>query len=132
MQRFALYLIGGQDDETAEFIARDDETACYLACSFREARIEASADDYFEALCIIRSRLEEDGLIPFCYGASLNVYPSAMSRQMSGGTSAYRLTLGKQALNEDLVPIFAEGSDVIPSTLSNQREFFEKWLQSLG
>src|SRR4051812_17953875 len=57
----------------------------------------ADADSYFDALNLIRHDLEEIGLRPKCFGASLNVYPSGMSRGMGTGDKAYRLTLGVQA-----------------------------------
>ncbi|MDP9126388.1 MAG: hypothetical protein M3N82_17620 [Pseudomonadota bacterium] len=131
MEVHNIYLIGGEDDEAAEFIQSEREGRCSLACTYRGKHIEASADDFFEALCELRLHLEADGLIPFCYGASLNVFPSAMSRQMSSGLAAYRTTFGKQALRSDLVQIFAEGHDVIPASVENQRKFFDDWLKSL-
>jgi hypothetical protein len=73
--------------------------------------------------------LEKERLLPFCYGASLNVYPSGMARDMGAGLQAYQLTLGKSA--HDLVDIFAEGPDVIPAFVLPQREFFQKWLSTL-
>ena len=131
MEGHNIYLIGGEDDEAAEFIQSEKEDRCSLVCTYRGKRIEASADDFFEALCALRRQLQTDGLIPFCYGASLNVFPSAMSRQMSSGLSAYRLTLGKQALRADLVQIFAQGHDVIPASVEHQQQFFDDWLKSL-
>jgi hypothetical protein len=90
----------------------------------------AQANDYFEALCQIRERLAEGGLHPFCYGASLNVYPSGMARDMGAGLKAYKMTIGKHARLEDLVEIFAAGPDVKPSTVAEQRAFWERWLNT--
>jgi len=70
-------------------------------------------------------------LLPFCYGASLNVFPSGMSRDMGLGLKAYRLTKGHQAFNKDLVSIFDAGPDVIPSFVVNQKEYYEDWIESL-
>lgn len=131
MSAHLIYLIGGEEEEFAEFEAKEAEDSCTLVCRYRGKNIEAHADDFFDALCEVRLKLEDEGLIPFCYGASLNVFPSAMSRQMSMGKAAYRMTLGKQALRSDLVQIFAEGSDVVPSTVERQREFFRGWIDSL-
>jgi hypothetical protein len=47
------------------------------------------------------------------------------------GLKAYRLHLGQQAKNADLVEIFAVGSDVEPVSVEEQRAFFENWLESL-
>lgn len=131
MKTHRIHLIGGGDEESAEFIENELEDNCSLICRYRGKEIEGHADDFFDALCEVRLKLEIEGLIPFCYGASLNVYPSAMSRQMSLGKTAYRMTLGKQALRSDLVQLFAEGPDVIPAPVAQQREFFQSWVQSL-
>ncbi|HEY8991376.1 MAG TPA: hypothetical protein VIM46_05330, partial [Luteolibacter sp.] len=98
---------------------------------FRNKVIEASASDYFDAFSRIREQLETEHLIPFCYGASLNVFPSGMARDMSAGLSAYRLAMGRHASREDLVRIFDAGPDVIPSSVANQRKHFDDWIQSL-
>jgi hypothetical protein len=127
-----IYLIGGTEDETAVFREAEAGDLCVLTCSYRGKQIEASEQDFFEALCKVRSEMEAEGLIPFCYGASLNVYPSAMSRQMSAGRAAYRMTSGKQATKQDLVQIFDEGPDIIPASLESQRKHFDEWLNSLG
>ena len=129
---FPIYLIGGRDDETAIFALDEGDDGCELSCSYRGKVILVEADDYFDALCEIRQRLASEGLIPFCYGASLNVYPSGMSRSMGGGLKAYRLTSGRQALMADIVEIFAEGPDIIPASVELQKKFFEEWLRSLG
>ena len=131
MTAHRIHLIGGEDEELAEFVENEHDDLCALICRYRGKEIEAQAEDFFEALCEVRLKLEVEGLIPFCYGASLNVYPSAMSRQMSLGKAAYRMTLGKQALRSDMVQLFAEGPDVIPAPVARQREFFQSWLQSL-
>lgn len=128
---FLIYLIGGEDDEAATITFDESEERCRLSCAYRGKVIESMADDYFDALCDIRRRMWAEGLIPFCYGASLNVYPSGMSRSMGGGLKAYRLTKGRQALMADLVGVFSEGPDIIPASVELQQEFFEEWLRSL-
>src|SRR5262249_46847005 len=105
----------------------DDE--CQIEFSYRGQTLKATATDFFEAFCEIRLELEKEKLIPFCYGASLNVYPSGMGRDMGAGLQAYKMTMGKHALSKDLVPIFSDGPDVIPAYVSAQREFFEDWLK---
>ena len=55
-----------------------------------------------------------------------------MSRSIGGGKKLYRLTLGKQALLNDLVQLFDTGDDVIPSTVEDQRQFFDEWVGSQG
>jgi hypothetical protein len=49
---------------------------------------------------------------------------------MGRGLKAYRLELGRQARASDLVSIFDSGSDVEPSSVAEQRHFWEEWLRT--
>lgn len=131
MPEHAIHLIGGDDDETATLSTEDLDEVCRITFRYRGHSIEASAEDFFDALCQIRLQLEREHLIPFCYGASLNVFPSGMSRSMGAGLRAYRLTIGRQALTKDLVSIFDSGPDVIPASVAKQEEYFNDWIESL-
>ncbi|OGU20984.1 MAG: hypothetical protein A2X85_05835 [Geobacteraceae bacterium GWF2_54_21] len=131
MNKHKIHIIGAEDNEALLLIEEELPEACRLICEYREKSISAEADDYFEAFCKIRERLENEGIIPFCYGTSLDVYPSRMSRQMSKGKAAYRLEMGKSARRENIVKIFDKGPDVIPSKVQAQREYYEEWLCSL-
>jgi len=89
----------------------------------------ADEGDFFEALSTVRRRaLEPKGLIPFCYGASLNVWPSGMARDMGQGLAAYKMKMGVPAT--ELVGIFDQGTDVIPSRVEQQAEFAKEWIGS--
>jgi hypothetical protein len=80
----------------------------------------AKASDFFAALCRLREGvLEPMGLQLVCYGASLDIWPSAMARSMGQGLRAYQMTMGAQA--EHLVDIFDTCRDVIPATVADQR-----------
>ena len=125
-----VYLVGGNDDETAIFTLFDGGDHCRLRCEYRGKAVESTATDFFQSLCNVRDLLAEDGLIPFCYGASLNVYPSGMARDMGQGLKAYKLAMGRHAKREDLVEIFAEGPDVIPASIALQEQFWRDWLAS--
>jgi hypothetical protein len=131
MHTYSVSLIGGLEDEIASVTTETPSDCCHLTFQYRDKMIKESAEDYFEALCKIRLQLEVEGLIPFCYGASLNVFPSGMSRSMGSGLSAYRFTQGRPALRADIVRIFDSGPDVIPSTVSKQRENYDAWIKSL-
>src|SRR5262249_73940 len=111
---------------TAEY-----DELCHVTFQYRGRSLSASAEDFFEALAQVRIQLEPDHLIPFCYGASLNVFPSGMSRGMGSGLKAYRLTMVRQALTNDLVFIFDSGPDVIPASVARQKEYFDDWIESL-
>ncbi len=109
-----------------------DNDDFHIAITWDDHRLESTADDFFEAFCLIRHELWKSNLLPACYGAHLHAFPSGMSRSMGGGRKLYRLTLGKQALTKDLVKLFDAGDDVIPSTVEDQRRFFDNWVESLG
>jgi hypothetical protein len=125
-------LVGGEEDETASIDCAHRDKACHVAFSYRGKVIEESARDFFEAFCHVRLRLEYEKLIPMCYGASLNVYPSGMGRDMSAGLMAYRTTVGKVPESADLVNIFDYGPDFIPATVAQQRGHWQEWLKSRG
>lgn len=93
--------------------------------------IVKDADNHFEAMCQIRGELEKDGALLECYGASLNVFPSGMSTSMGDGSKAYKLVMGQPAKLTDLVTLWDVGTDVVPTTLDQQAEFFRQWTQSL-
>jgi hypothetical protein len=130
MSQHQIFFVGGSEDESCSFVTEQDGENCVVTCTYRDKTIEAFANDFFDALCGIRLQLESERLIPFCYGASLNVYPSGMARQMSSGKSAYKLEIGRHATKDSLVQIFAEGADVIPAFVARQKEYFDEWLQS--
>ena len=132
MSTYTIHLIGGTDDETATLVTDEEQAGdvCHLSLHYRDRTLQASASDFFEALCSIRLQLEPEQLLPFCYGASLNVFPSGMARDMGAGLSAYRLAAGRHARQADLVGIFDSGPDVVPASVANQQQFYDAWLRS--
>jgi hypothetical protein len=129
MSEHKFHLIGGGNDETATVVAEPRNGLCHVTLRYRGREVEASAQDYFDAFCRLREHLEKESLIPFCYGASLNVFPSGMCRDMSGGMTAYRLSRGRKPSEVDLARIFDEGANVIPANVARQREYFDDWLK---
>ncbi|NPU10388.1 hypothetical protein HL666_06440 [Bradyrhizobium sp. 83002] len=127
-EQHRLRLVGGHDGETAVFTLLDDDNLCRLRCDYRDRSIESAATDFFQALCDLRNVLAENGFMPFCYGASLNVHPSGMARDMGQGLKAYRMTMGRHARREDLVDIFSKGPDVVPASVAAQEQFWRDWL----
>lgn len=130
MDQLSIFVVGGDDGETVSLAADDLGTSCRLTCIVRGETHDADGPDFFEALRTLRRLvLEPRGLIPFCYGASLKVWPSAMARDMGRGLKAYKIEAGSPA--SDLVGIFDEGPDVIPSSVLNQENFAREWFSSL-
>jgi hypothetical protein len=119
------------DGRSLDGLLRLDEKHDTLTLDYAGGRLEVVNGDYFEAFSCIREKLEAEGLRPFCYGASQNVYPSGMSRDMGGGLRAYKLTLGQPGRIADLVDIFSTGPDAMPVPVAEQREFYSRWLESL-
>jgi hypothetical protein len=129
-ETFSVRLVGGSDGERATFEINDVENRCLLTCRYRDKTISSEATDFFDALASIRRQLQRDGLMPYCYGASLNVFPSGMARDMGQGLRAYKLTLGKHARTTDLADIFDEGADIVPADVDAQEQFYRDWLES--
>jgi hypothetical protein len=88
--------------------------------------------DYFDALIEVRKKLESRGYLVDLYGATRNVWPSAMSRSMGGGLKAYRLHIGRHATLADLVDIFSSGPDSEPCSVAEQEAFMKAWFSSLS
>lgn len=127
---YVLSLISS-DGRRVEGLLRLDEEHESLTLQYPGGRLEAVDEDFFESFCRIREKLEAEGIRPSCYGASRNVYPSAMSRDMGGGLQAYKLTVGQPGRIADLVDIFSTGPDVVPVPVAEQRDFYYRWLESI-
>jgi hypothetical protein len=105
---------------------------CNIILKFNGTEIAGSDTDFFEALCRVRERLELLGLVPLCYGASRNVFPSGMARDMGDGLKAYRLDLGVPKSINGMVEIFDTGPDVDPVPVAVQRQFYDAFLNAFG
>lgn len=81
-------------------------------------------------LCLAKIRHDHPDIIFMCKGAKLNVTPSRMCSQMSGGVVAYELKNGKPATFEDIVQIFDYEENNLANSLNEQRDFYYKWLNS--
>jgi hypothetical protein len=103
---------------------------CKLELLLGERSLSATASDFFEAFCQIRLALEAEGILPICYAASLNVFPSGMCRDMGAGLKAYKHTIGQRGRWPDLVDIFATCDDVVPATVAEQATFHDRWIGS--
>lgn len=103
---------------------------CTISMAIRGKQISCSDRDFFEAFCRVREGLENEGLIPLCYGASRNVFPSGMLRDMADGLRAYRLVMGQRVRRGDGVSIFDMGPDIEPVSVQVQAEFYRQWIES--
>ncbi len=89
-----------------------------------------TGSDLFEALCDLRQALEGMRIQALCAGAQVNVYPSGMSRSMSGGRKAYVLKEGVRS--SDLVDIFERGDALFCGSVADQKAFYQTWVRSLS
>jgi ADP-ribosyl-[dinitrogen reductase] hydrolase len=102
----------------------------YMKMTLGDGRyFESYNTDAFE--CFVEIRKQIYPLLPKCKAAALNVYPSAMARQMSDGLSAYQFSLTKQAERKDLVYIFSDELIENLASPNDQLKFYEDWLDSL-
>ena len=130
MSQHHIILMQGASEESAIVCTRPVRGMCHLALTYRDRTVFALASDYFEAFCQVRQMLEQENILPHCYGASLSVYPSGMGRDMGAGLQAYRLKMGCKAQGDGLIGIFETGDDVIPATVEDQKNWFKAWRES--
>ncbi len=105
---------------------------CTLSLSCQVGEFNANGPDYFEALVRLRRQLEAMDMQIMLNGASFDVWPSAMARSMGLGLQAYRMRLGKQARQADLVPILELHPESRPCSIAEQERYRDQWFKSLG
>jgi hypothetical protein len=93
--------------------------------------VSFAANDLFEALILLRRELAKGGIQLMCAGARRDVFPSGMSRSMSGGRKAYVTRAATHPTLEDLVDIFDDADVSLVGSVSEQKEHHERWLQSI-
>jgi len=93
--------------------------------------IEYFGPNYWEILKDLRLKFGREDKLILCAGARYDVAPSRMTLQMSNGLYAYKLTLGKQTSNSDIIDIFDEAPVSKIATVDKQKEFYRNWINSL-
>ena len=87
--------------------------------------------DIFDALINLRKSLESLDCQILCAGARPDVFPSGMSRSMSGGRKAYILRLGTSPISNDLIDIFDYAAPEFVGTVEQHITFYKRWKQSM-
>ena len=131
VEQYKVQLVGKANAEaTGTFLIDEDSDGdnAKLVLQYPDGEIIGEGSDFFDAMCQVRDRLEADGWRPLCYGSSRNVFPSGMCRDMGRGLKAYKLKLGRRA--KELVSIFDSDPHVEPSSVAEQRRFWEEWLRT--
>ena len=82
--------------------------------------------------CLAKVRADFPHITFLCKGAKINVMPSRMASQMSGGLVAYEMTLGKPATRDDIVNIFDFEKNNLTNDPAEQVAFFKEWLESIN
>ena len=90
----------------------------------------SKSDNIFDSVVELRKKLELKNIYLLCNASVINVYPSGMQKEF-GGTKAYKLQMGKQAVLADVVDIFDYDSELKIGSVKEQEEFFESWIESL-
>jgi len=106
------------------------ESRAFVCVTFGGKSEKKAAFDCYGAFQEARRVFESEGCRFLCYGASLNVWPSGMARDMGMGLKCYKLPKNRAATLDDLVPIFDAGDDVIPSTVDEQCAYAKAWFEN--
>jgi hypothetical protein len=104
--------------------------SCNVSISYHAQASHSSATDFFEALAQARRPFECKGYRLLCYGASRDIWPSGMARDMGLGLRAYKLSLGQPG--QGGYEIFEAGPDVVASTVEEQAAFAREWWESVS
>ena len=116
---------------TNEIFAESKEgDNCQIELQIGDINIDSEAENYFYALVELRKKLEMQSIKLLYIGCSRHVYPSPMILDMGDAGKAYELTLGKQALTNDLIDIFTACEYDEYVSVKEQYEYYEKWLES--
>jgi hypothetical protein len=111
--------------------APDDEDMVLLEITIDGQRISFKSENFFSALQALRKELEKKNIQIVCNGAAKNIYPSPMQMSMGSGRKAYKLCMGQQARNSEVVDIFDcdQGLDFVD--IDKQSRYYAEWLKSL-
>lgn len=104
------------------------DSLCRLHLTAKGINESASSTDYFTSFAHIRKRLAAQSIFPLCYGASRDIWPSDIARDLIQGLKAYRLVPGEPA--RELFGIFEIGKDIDPVHPDEQEKFSADWLKS--
>ncbi|WP_051709929.1 hypothetical protein [Andreprevotia chitinilytica] len=127
-----MLLPDGTKKEAQVVGSEEDDGIAVLCISYADAKVsQSSSRGFFDALKKIRLILETEGVLPLCFGASEDVYPSPMQESMGMAMQAYRNQFGRQALSADIVDIFDSDDRMRPATVNAQEKFHLQWLESL-
>ncbi len=119
------------EETRMEVVEDDDNDTFTLRTSSIFGDFLGEGEDVFSALVDLRKQLESNNISILCEGSAVDVYPSPMQFSFGNTMKAYKMELGKQALNDNLVSIFDVIEQDRVATIEEQLEYKNNWLQSL-
>ncbi|BBM49562.1 hypothetical protein JMUB3934_0857 [Leptotrichia wadei] len=130
MEIFEINIINNGKIEKNKLFLSEIEDEINLKIEIERAIYFSKSDNIFDSVVELRKKLELKNIYLLCNASVINVYPSGMQKEF-GGTKAYKLQMGKQATLTDVVDIFDYDNELKISSVKEQEEFYENWIESL-
>lgn len=93
--------------------------------------LECISTNFFECLVDLRQRLEQLEYHPLCNGARRDMYIFRKMINIYRGNWSHILNYGQIPKDEDTLLIFEYADPNLISSVDEQREFYESWLESV-
>ena len=130
MEIFDIEIINNGKIEKNKLFLSEIEDEINLKIEIERTIYFSKSDNIFDSIVELRKKLELNNIYLLCNASAINVYPSGMQKEF-GGTKAYKLQMGKQAILIDVVDIFDYDSELKIGSVKEQEEFYENWIESL-
>ena len=130
MEIFDIEIINNGKIEKNKLFLSEIEDEINLKIEIERTIYFSKSGNIFDSIVELRKKLELKNIYLLCNASVINVYPSGMQKEF-GGTKAYKLQMGKQALLIDVVDIFDYDSELKIGSVKEQEEFYKSWLESL-
>ena len=130
MEIFDIEIINNGKIEKNKLFLSEIEGEINLEIEIERIIYFSKSDNIFDSVVELRKKLELNNIYLLCNASAINVYPSGMQKEF-GGTKAYKLQMGKQAILIDVVDIFDYDSELKIGSVKEQEEFYKNWIESL-
>ena len=130
MEIFDIEIINNGKIEKNKLFLSEIEDEINLKIEIERTIYFSKSDNIFDSVVELRKKLELNNIYLLCNASAINVYPSTMQKEF-GGTKAYKLQMGKQAVLTDVVDIFDYDNELKIGSVKEQEEFYENWIESL-
>ena len=130
MEILEINIINNGKIEKNKLFLSEIENEINLKIEIERTIYFSKSDNIFDSVVELRKKLELKNIYLLCNASVINVYPSGMQKEF-GGTKAYKLQMGKQAILIDVVDIFDYDSELKIGSVKEQEEFYENWIESL-